>query len=91
MKNLFTRKFVSFLTFFMVSCTTFAQKVESKEKLAPAVVIFMDFNTETIGEIDLAKLKEKVLAEKSLEKRKKLKHDLMIYWFQIKRQNTFRT
>lgn len=33
----------------------------------------MDFNTETISEIDLAKLKEKVkLAEKSLKKRKKL-------------------
>jgi hypothetical protein len=44
MKNLFTKKFVSFLTFFMVCSTAFAQKLESKEKLAPAVVIFMDFN-----------------------------------------------
>ncbi|WP_353170666.1 hypothetical protein [Flavobacterium sp.] len=44
MKNLFTRKFLSFLTFFMVCSTAFAQKLESKEKLAPAVVIFMDFN-----------------------------------------------
>ncbi len=44
MKNLFTRKFVSFLTFFMVCSTAFGQKLESKEKLAPAVVIFMDFN-----------------------------------------------
>ncbi len=39
----------------------------------------MDFNTETFGEIDLAKLKEKVkLAEKSLKKRKKLKSDCLI-------------
>lgn len=44
MKNLFTRKFVSFLTFFMVCSSAFGQKLESKEKLAPAVVIFMDFN-----------------------------------------------
>lgn len=44
MKNLFTRKFVSFLTFFMVCSTAIGQKLESKEKLAPAVVIFMDFN-----------------------------------------------
>ncbi len=28
----------------MVCSTAFAQKLESKEKLAPAVVIFMDFN-----------------------------------------------
>jgi hypothetical protein len=44
MKNLFTRKFVSFLTFLMVCSSAFGQKLESKEKLAPAVVIFMDFN-----------------------------------------------
>lgn len=28
----------------MVCSTAFGQKLESKEKLAPAVVIFMDFN-----------------------------------------------
>jgi hypothetical protein len=52
MKNLFTRKFVSFLTFFMVCNTAFAQKLESKKKLAPAVVIFMDFNKSLYSKIE---------------------------------------
>ena len=41
MKNLFTRKFVSFLTFFMVCSTAFGQKLENKESLV----------LENIGEI----------------------------------------